>query len=181
MTTLALHDTDGKIERRDPLNIEDAVIKTDKQFMDSPEMEKIAEKVRKDKNIELGPAMVWMTLVYPNISKSKPAKTKKTSKEFRHHTGYDYMLQVSGELWDMLDDKTKYFLIWEELLKLDPTFKTKEQHWVMKLRKPNYSNFYEILDNEGHEEARRLHETIQATASSLYDLDPKQEDQISLF
>ena len=181
MTTLALHDTDGKIERRDPLNIDEATVKTDKQFMESPEMEAIFAEVKKDKNIELGPAKVWLTLVYPNISKSKPAKTKKVSKELKHHTGYDYMIQVSGELWDMLDSKTKYFLLWEEMLKLDPTFKSKDQVWVMKLRKPNYSNFYEIIDGEGHEEAKRLHETIQATASSLYDLDPKQEDQISLF
>lgn len=178
---LALHDTKGKIETMEPLKIDECPVKMDKQFMESPEMEKIASTVLQDKKMDLGPAEVWFTLVYPNISKNKPAKTKKASKELKHHTGYDYMIQVSGELWDMLDSKTKYFLLWEELLKIDPVFKSKEQQWVMKLRKPNYSNFYEIIDGEGHEEAKRLHETIQATASSLYDLDPRQEDQISLF
>ncbi|MCP9290020.1 hypothetical protein [Gracilimonas sediminicola] len=85
MPDLALHPTKGKIEKRDPLNINEAVIKSDKEFLDSPEMEKLAKQIMEEKSIE------------------------------------------------------------------------------------------------GHEEAKRLHDTIQATASSLYDMDPKQEDQISLF
>lgn len=148
-----------------------------KQFMDSPEMEDIAEKVIKEKDIELGPASVWYLLVYPNISKKRAAKAKKASPELTHATGYHYLIEISGDLWDMLDEDTKYMVVWNQLLHLDPQFKAKQQEWKMQIRKPDYTDYYEIADNKGS----TWHKTVQATMSSLHDLDPRQENQVSLF
>ena len=151
-------------------------ISTEKQLMESPEMETIAKKVIKDYNLDFGPAELGFFLVYPNISKQRAAKCMKATREVKYYSGNDYLIEVSGELWDMLDSKTREMMIYHQLLHLDPTFKSKTQEWKMNLRKPDFADFYAINDKFGNE----WYKTIQATASSLYDLDPRQESKVSL-
>lgn len=148
----------------------------DKQLMESPEIEAIAKKVIESYKLEFGPAEIGYFLVYPHISKQKAAKCMKATREVKYYSGNDYLIEVSGELWDMLDSKTKEMMLYHELLHLDPTFKSKTQEWKMNLRKPDFADFYSINDKFGNE----WYKTIQATASSLYDLDPKQESKVSL-
>ncbi len=149
---------------------------SEKQLMESPEIEAIAKKVIETYKLEFGPAEVGYFLVYPHISKQKAAKCMKATREVKYYSGNDYLIEVSGELWDMLDSKTKEMMIYHELLHLDPTFKSKTQEWKMNLRKPDFADFYSINDKFGNE----WYKTIQATASSLYDLDPRQESKVSL-
>jgi predicted metallopeptidase len=151
-------------------------ISTEKQLMESPEMETIAKQVIKEYKLEFGPAELGFFLVYPNISKQRAAKCMKATREVKYYSGNDYLIEVSGELWDMLDSKTKEMMIYHQLLHLDPTFKSKTQEWKMNLRKPDFADFYAINDKFGNE----WYKTIQATASSLYDLDPRQESKVSL-
>ncbi len=151
-------------------------ISSEKQLMESPEMETISAKVIKDYNLEFGPAEIGYFLVYPHISKQRAAKCMKATREVKYYSGNDYLIEVSGELWDMLDSKTKEMMIYHQLLHVDPTFKSKTQEWKMNLRKPDFADFYAINDKFGNE----WYKTIQATASSLYDLDPKQESKVSL-
>ncbi len=152
------------------------VTTTDKQLMESPELEKIAKEVIKKHNMEFGPAEIGYFLIYPNISKQRVAKAMKATREVKYYSGNDYLIEISGELWDMLDSKTKEMVILHELLHLDPRFKSKTQEWKMELRKPDFSDFYTINDKHGNE----WYKTVQATASSLYDLDPRQESKVSL-
>lgn len=149
---------------------------TDKELIESPDLEKIAKEVIKDHNIELGPAQIGYLLVYPNISKQRAAKCVKATREVKHYSGNDYLIEVSGELWDMLDKDTQKMLVYHELLHIDPVFKAKNQEWKMKLRRPDFSDYYEINDTFGNE----WYKTIQATVSSLYDLDPKQESKVTV-
>ncbi len=152
------------------------VISTDKQLMESPELETISKKIIKEYNLDFGPAEIGFFLVYPNISKQRAAKCMKATREVKYYSGNDYLIEVSGELWDMLDAKTKEMMIYHQLLHLDPSFKSKTQEWKMNLRKPDFSDFYAINDKFGNE----WYKTIQATASSLYDLDPRQESKVTL-
>lgn len=147
-----------------------------KQLMESPEMEKLASEVLETQNIEIGPAQIGFLLVYPNISKQRAAKCVKATREVKHYSGNDYLIEVSGELWDMLDDDTKKMLLYHQLLHIDPVFKAKNQEWKMKIRKPDFADYYEINDKYGNE----WYKTIQATVSSLYDLDPRQESKVSV-
>jgi predicted metallopeptidase len=151
-------------------------VSSDKQLMESPEIEAIAAKVIKEHKLEFGPAEIGYFLVYPHISKQKAAKCIKANREVKYYSGNDYLIEVSGELWDMLDSKTKEMMIYHELLHVDPTFKSKTQEWKMNIKKPDFADFYSINDKYGNE----WYKTIQATASSLYDLDPKQESKVSL-
>lgn len=152
------------------------LINTDKQLMESPEVEKIAEKVIKDNKLEFGPAEIGYFLVYPNISKQRAAKCMKATREVKYYSGNDYLIEISGELWDMLDNGTKELLLYHELLHIDPSFKSKTQEWKMNLKRPEYSDFYTIADKFGNE----WYKTIQATVSSLYDLDPRQESKVKM-
>lgn len=158
------------------LNPQTEVI-ADKQFMNSPELDKLYAQVKQDKKIELGPAEVDLFLVYPNISKKRPAKVIKCNREMKHYSGNDFILEFSGELWDMLDKETRYNLMWNTILHCNAEFKTKTQEWKFSISKPNYTDYYQISDKQGSE----WHKAVQATASSLYDLDPKNEGQVSLF
>jgi len=147
---------------------------SNKQLMESPEIKKVAEKVIADKKMEFGPAEIGYMLVYPNISRKRAAKTIKASAEVRFYSGNHYIIQVSGELWDMLDEKTKEILIFHELMQVEPVFKSRSGQWKMQLRKPDFSDFYTINDKHGNE----WYKTIQATVSSLYGLDPRQESKV---
>lgn len=154
----------------------EATIHSTKQLMESPEVEAIAEKVIEKHKMEFGPAEIGYFLVYPNLSKQRAAKCMKASREVKHYSGNDYLIEISGELWDMLDNDTKEMMLYHELLHVDPTFKTKSQEWKMTIRKPDFADFYTINDKYGNE----WYKTIQATASSLYDLDPRQESKVKL-
>ena len=152
------------------------VTSSDKQLMESPEVEKMAKDVIEKNKMEFGPAEIGYFLVYPNISKQRAAKCMKATREVKYYSGNDYLIELSGELWDMLDGKTKEMVLYHELLHIDPSFKSKNQEWKMNLRKPDFADFYTINDKYGNE----WYKTVQATASSLYDLDPRQENKVSL-
>lgn len=152
------------------------VTHTDKQLMESPEVEEIAKEVIETHQIELGPAQIGYLLVYPNISKQRAAKCMKATREVKHYSGNDYLIEISGDLWDMLDKDTKKMLLYHELLHVDPVFKAKNQEWKMQIRKPDFADYYEINDKFGNE----WYKTIQATVSSLHDLDPRQEGKVTV-
>lgn len=154
----------------------DTVNTGDKQLMESPEVEEIAEKVIEQEDMEFGPAVIGYFLVYPNLSKLKAAKCMKATREVKYYSGNDYLIEISGEMWDMLDNKTREMLLFHQLLHIDPTYKAKKQEWVMKIRKPDFSDYYEINDKYGNE----WYKTVQATVSSLYDLDPKKESKVNM-
>ena len=154
----------------------DSIQLKDKQLMESQEVEELAQEVIKEEGLELGPSEIGYFLIYPNLSKKIAAKCMKASREVKYYSGNDYLLEISGELWDMLDRRTRYMIIFHELLHINPVYKAKQQEWVFKIRKHDYGDFYEIADRHGNE----WFKTVQATVSSLYDLDPKDENQVTL-
>lgn len=150
-------------------------VSTNKQLMDSPELEEIATNVIEEEGLDFGPARIGYLLVYPNLSKYRAGKAKKASKEEKHVSGNDYWIQFSGDIWDMLDSKTRHKAVYHLLLNLDPTYKAKNQEWKMKTRKPDFADFYEINDKYGND----WYKTVQSVTSSLYDLNPKKECKVS--
>jgi len=76
----------------------------------------------------------------------------------------------------MLDQKTREMVLFHQLMHVDPVYKAKNQEWKMKIRKPDFSDFYEINDKYGND----WYKTVQSTVSALYDLAPKQESKVNL-
>ena len=91
----------------DILETMEPVKASSKQYMESPEVEAVAKAIIKNHNLDFGPADIVYFLVYPNISKKKAAQAIKCSDLVRFYSGNDFAVKVSGELWDMLDSKTK--------------------------------------------------------------------------
>jgi len=96
------------------------------------------------------------------------AKAIKASREVKYYSGNDYLIEISGEVWDMLDDATKEILVYHELLKFDPVFKSKTQDWQYGMRKPDYGAFYRINEDFGAD----WYKTVQATVHRFMILTP---------
>lgn len=165
----------------DVLNVSSESLRADfeagikgKSYAESVEINKLVEKVLEKEKLDIAPAELGCIIVYPNLSKTRIAKMKKASAIEEFYSGNNYILQISGETWDMLDDETRYILIYHELLKIDTQYKEKSGEWKFKLRPTDYNDFYTINEDFGS----TWYKTIQSTASSLYDLDPRQESKV---
>lgn len=157
-------------------DLEQPLTVSEKELMESPEAESLAKQVMDEFGVDLGPARVGFFLVYPNLSKTRAAACMKANREVKYYSGNDYLIEISGDLWDMLDEGTKKMVIYHQLLHIDPVFQAKSGQWKMMIRKPDFADFYEIHDKFGNE----WYKSVQATMSSLYDLDPRQEGRVSL-
>ena len=146
-----------------------------KQYYADPELRTIAETMISDHNIDMGEAQVEYLLVYPNISKKKAAKPMTSKGLLKFYSGVDFFIMISGEMWDMLDDDTRCLLVWHQLLRCDARYKVKDREWIYSIRKPDYAGFYEM-----EKKGLTWIKTIQATISSLYDLDPRQESGVTV-
>jgi predicted metallopeptidase len=146
-----------------------------KELLESKEVEKIALEVIETENFDLRPAEVGYFLVYPHLSKTNVAKCMKCSREVKYYSGNDYLIEISGEVWDMLDHNAKFMLVYHELLHIQPVYNEKKEEWAMKTRPHDFGDFYEINDRHGSD----WYKMIQTTVSSLYDMDPTLEGKIS--
>lgn len=164
------------MNQNDVIKPGDTIKQNEKQLMESPEVEEVASQVIENENLDFGPAEIGYFLVYPNLTKKRAAKCLKATREVIYYSGNHYLIEISGEMWDMLDSKTREMLVYHELLHIDPVYKSKRQEWVFKTRKHDFGDFYEINDKYGNE----WYKTVQATVSSLYDLDPKDENKVTL-
>ena len=147
-----------------------------KELIESDEAAEVAEAVIGKFGLDLEPAKIGYFLVYPHLSKTKAATCIKASREVKYYSGNDFLIEISGELWGMLDAETKEMLVYHQLLHVEPVYQAKTQQWKMNIRKPDFSDYYEIADKFGN----TWYKTVQATMSSLYDLDPKQESKVGM-
>lgn len=146
-----------------------------KELLESPEVEALAKQIFENENMDVRPAQIGYQLVYPHLSKTSVARCLKATREVKFYSGYDYIIQVSGEAWDHIDDKTKYMLVYHELLHVQPVFNDKKEEWNFKVRPHDFADFFEINDKHGSE----WYKTVQATVSSLYDMNPLEEGSIN--
>lgn len=147
-----------------------------KQFIEDPELEKLGKQVIEEHDIEIGEASIGYMLVYPNVSKKVAGRCKRTTKETQYYSGNHYLIQMSGETWDMLDEETRKILMYHELLHIKAVFKAKKQEWKYKIRKHDFEDFREIIKEHGID----WFETVQGTTGSLYDLEPEEENEVQI-
>lgn len=149
---------------------------TKKEFVRSDDMRELAETIIREEKIDFRPAQVEYLLVYPHISKTRPSKTVKANGELKFFSSYDYIIEISGELWEALEDEERRILLHHELMRLMPVMNEKTGDWTFKLRKPDVIGFGKIIHEHGDNWAQR----IKLSISALYGLTPAQEDKIAL-
>lgn len=150
--------------------------KKPKEMILAPEVRAVAEKVIKDEKLELNPAKIEYCLVYPNVSKLKLAQCRRNNLALKFFSKVDYLIEVSGDIWDKLDEKTKYILVLHELLHVLPIYAEKAGTWKMRLRKHDVMDFYRIIKKYGIDWVGDL----RTIAGSVYDMTPEQQEKVTL-
>ena len=147
-----------------------------KEFEVSDELKKLADKVILEQKLDVSPAQVEFLLVYPNISKTVAGRCIKSGKELRFFSGNDYLVEMSGELWDALDDSVRYILMQHELMHIMPVMNDKTGEWKFEIRNHDIEDFGIIIKKHGVDWISK----VKLSISSLYDLSPAQEDKITI-
>jgi hypothetical protein len=88
--------------------------------------------------------------VYPAISKRTWAHIMKTSPQLKMYSGIDIIIEVSGDVWELLDDEQKHILIEHELMHL---YLTENDDGVLsiKLAQHDLQDFKKIISKHGIE------------------------------
>lgn len=145
-----------------------------KEYMLCEEMKLMAAEILNEKKIDIQPAKVEYIAVYPNLSKSVVAKCVKTSKELKFFSNLDYVIEISGEIWDVLDQDTRKILLEHELRKILVLNDEKTGDWKFKLKPYDMKGFSRMIDDYGNGWIQK----IKLSLSSVYDLTPAEEDRI---
>ncbi|NUM71317.1 MAG: hypothetical protein HUU43_10740 [Ignavibacteriaceae bacterium] len=147
-----------------------------KEFLESEEMKETAEQVIRDNHLDLRPSKIGYVLVYPYVSKSVPGKCVKTTPELKFYTTYDYMIQISGTIWDNLPEADRKILLLHLLLYVLPIMNEKTGEWDFKLRKPDIIAFSRVVDKHGKDWALG----IKTLMTSIYNLSATQEEKVRI-
>jgi len=147
-----------------------------KEFFVSDEVKELSDRIVKDEVLEITPAEVEYLLVYPNISKVVAGRCIKASRELKFFSGKDYLIEISGELWDVLDESVRYVLVQHELMHIMPVMNEKTGEWKFELRQHDIEDFSKIIKKHGVDWISK----VKLSISSLYDLTPNQEDKIKI-
>ena len=150
--------------------------KQPKSFEVSLELRELAEKVITTEGMDLSPAKIEYLLVYPNISKTVAGRCIRSSDELKFFSDNDYIIEISGELYDSMDDNTRYILMYHELMHVLPLMDDQTGDYKYTIRQHDLQDFSRVINKYGVDWINQ----IKLTVSSLYDLSPKSEDSIKI-
>lgn len=146
-----------------------------KDYEEAPKVEQVAQEVQNKEGMDLSMCDIRYLKVYPNISKTTAGRCKALNRREHHLSGgYDYVVEMSGELWDRLDADRRYILTWHELKHVYPVYNDNKGEWNYKVRKHDVEDFEEILDRHGPD----WFQEIKDINSSIYDLDPEKSRKL---
>lgn len=149
---------------------------TEREFTLCEEMKEMAEDIIKSERLDVYPAKIEYLNVYPNISKTAVSKIIKTNKELKFFSNLDYIIEISGELWDVLDKDNRRILLEHQLRHILIVQNDKTGKWVFKVRNHDIQDFGKIISNYGINWIK----TIKLSLSSMYGLTPAEEDCIKI-
>lgn len=147
-----------------------------REFVLSEEMKLMAQDIIAKEKLDVHPARIEYITVYPNITKTTAAKCIRSGKEFKFFTNLDYLIEVSGELWDVLDQDTRKILLEHELRHILVVQNETMGDWEYKTRDHDIQDFAKIVSNHGVEWIKK----VKLCLSSIYDLTPAEEDTIKI-
>lgn len=138
------------------------------------DMKMMAEEIIQSERLDVFPAKIGYFYVWPNISKTSIGTIKTTTKELKFYSGVDYIIEVSGEIWDVLDTTTRRRLLEHQLRHILVLQSEKTGDWSFKLKKHDVQDFSKLIDKYGSDWIK----TIKLCTGSLYGLTPREEDAI---
>jgi len=114
-------------------------------------------------------------IVYPNISKFIAGKCIKAGRELKFFSGNDYLIEVSGDLWDSLTDDVKELLILHELMHVHVSY-NKKGEVKYTIRDHNVKDFYSIIKEHGVDWLNK----IKLSIFSIYDIDSNKDETVKI-
>lgn len=150
--------------------------KQKKVFEVSQELRDVANNVIAKEGMNLSPAKIEYLIVYPHISKTVAGKCIKANSEVKFFSDNDYIIEISGELWDQLDDDTRYVLMYHELMHVLPIMDESTGDYKYTIRQHDLQDFNRLINKYGV----KWISTIKLSISSIYDLSPSAEDSIKI-
>ena len=138
-----------------------------KTFEVSAELKELAEKVIDAEKLDVYRAKICYLRVDPNISKSVAGRCIRTGKELKFFSTFDYLIEVSGELWDTLNENLQYILMQHELMHIHTCMNEKSGEWEFKIRDHDVQDFSKLIKKHGVEwlaavklSVTQLHENV---------------------
>lgn len=128
------------------------------------------------KNSYIKYANISFIEVYPHISKVVAGRCYRANKHVKFFNDIDYIIEVSGDLWNGLSDDIKRILILHELMHIHVEYNDKKQKLVYKLKDHDVKDFHYIISKYGIDWLSKL----KAEMSSIFDMNPHDENKITL-
>lgn len=147
-----------------------------KKLIQDDELDQLCEKVIEEKNMNLDMVTIKCVLVEPNITKTVAGKCIRANKEIQHFAKCDYLIEMSSDLWNVLDYETQYILMYHELKHIKPVFNEKQGEYIHKIRPHDVEDFRDIINEHGIDWIQ----TVKTTVASIYDFDPDMEEEVSI-
>ena len=146
-----------------------------RSYQVSLEVREIAEKVIKSEKLNLGKARVEYILVSPGISKRMAGRCIRSGSELKFFSDFDYLVEISDDLWHLLPLEVKEHLVHHELkhvmIALD-----KDGNEVYQLQDHDVKDFAELIERFGI----NWLSTVRSSMKSAYKLSPEDERKIRI-
>jgi len=146
-----------------------------KEYTEAPDVEQVAQEVIKQEGIDLSMCKVRYVKVYPYISKTTVGKCRVANNREHFFSNADYIIEMSGEIWDELDKDRRYILTWHELEHIHPEYSEKRGEYNFKTKRHDVEDFKNIIEKHGVD----WFDDLKTIVSSYYDLDPQKAQKIS--
>lgn len=147
----------------------DTVKIKNKEYVKSEDLEVLADKVIHNKNMDIADVAINYLLVYPHINKQTAGRCSRANNLLKVYGNCDYVIQMSGNLWDKLDEKTQEILMWHELLHVYAVMNEKTGEMVYKIRDHDVQDFSIIIGAHGIDWFGNL----KTLFASVYDIEPE--------
>lgn len=145
-----------------------------KEYRQADDVKKVAEKVIEDKGLDLNMCKIAYVKVYPNLSKTKVGECRVANRREHFFSGADYIISMSGDIWDELDDDRRYILTWHELMHVHPEYNEKKGEWNYKVRNHDIEDFAKIIEEHGADWFSEVKDIVMA----FHDMDPEKKEKI---
>ncbi len=155
-----------------PINSKDIGRKT---YEISDEIKDLSKEIIVSEKMSFPNTRIEYVKVYPHISKTIAGRCTKANHHVKLFSDNDFIIEVSGELWDVLDLETQKILLLHELLHIKVT-ENKKGEKVLGLHDHDIKDFNRIISKYGVDWFNK----IKILNSSVYDLEPAQEDYFSI-
>lgn len=147
-----------------------------KTYTEDPDTYELAQKVIKEKHLNIEPAKIKYLLVFPNINRTTIGRCTVVRNKWKYFADTDYVIELSGDIWDSISNKVKEIILEHELLHVYPVHNEKKDTWSFNILDHDIQDFYKIIKNYGID----WFNEIKTTMASVYNLEAEEIDNIKL-